>query len=151
TPDLRTALAERLQLKVSEEEQEAARTLITEMGGVDDGMTRAAAQQVALHFLLKNSATIRPGALSAGQGVNSLAGVSAILRPWTWEDKARTPTSANPRWDVENEYHVQNLLWTVMAPVFPDVDDEEWMKPWGHHKPRADFAVPSLELIVEAK
>jgi hypothetical protein len=151
TPDLRTALAERLGLKVSEEEQEAAWALITEMGGVDDGMTRAAAQQVALIFLLKNSATIRPSAITVEQVVNLLAGVSASLRHWTWEDKARTPNSAIARWDVENEYHVQNLLWTVMAPVFPDIDDEEWLKSLGHHKPRADFAIPSLDLIVEAK
>jgi hypothetical protein len=150
-PDLRTALAERLGLKVSEGEQEAAWTLIAEMRGVDDGMTRAAAQQVALHFLLKNSATIRPGAITVEQVVDFLAGVSAGLRHWTWEDKARTPNSATARWDVENEYHVQNLLWTVMAPVFPDLDDEEWLKSLGHHKPRADFAVRSLALIVEAK
>ncbi len=114
-------------------------------------MTRAAAQQVALHFLLKNSATIRPGALTVEQIVKLLAGVSAGLRHWTWENKARTPNSAMARWDVENEYHVQNLLWAIMAPVFPDLGDEEWVKSLGHHKPRADFVVPSLDLIVEAK
>lgn len=151
TPDLRTALAERLGLEVSEEDQEATWTLIAEMRDIDDGMTRAAAQQVALHFLLKNSATIRPGAITVEQVVNLLGRVSAGLRHWTWEDKARTPNSAIARWDVENEYHVQSLLWAVMAPVFPDLDDEEWLKSLGHHKPRADFAVPSLDLIVEAK
>lgn len=150
-PDLRTALAERLGLQVSEEDRDAAWTLIAELRGLDDGMTRAAAQQVALHFLLKNSATIRPGAITVEQVVNLLAGVSAGLRHWTWEDKARTPNSAIARWDVENEYHVQNLLWAVMAPVLSDLDDEEWLKSLGHHKPRADFAVPSLDLIVEAK
>lgn len=151
TPDLRTALAERLDLPVSEEDQEAAWTLIAELRGFDDGMTRAAAQQVALHFLVKNSARIRPGAITVEQVVNLLGGVPAGLRHWTWEDKARTPNSAIARWEVENEYHVQNLLWAVMAPVFPDLDDEEWLKSLGHHKPRADFAVPSLDLIVEAK
>lgn len=151
TPDLRAALAERLDLEVSEEDQEAAWALIAEMPGFEDGMTRAAAQQVALHFLLKNSATIRPNAFTVEQVVNLLTGVSAGLRHWTWEDRARTPNSAIARWDVENEYHVQNLLWALMAPVFPDLDDEEWLKSLGHHKPRADFAVPSLHLIVEAK
>lgn len=151
TPDLRAALAERLDMQVSEEVQETAWALIAEMRGFEDGMTRAAAQQVALHFLLKNSATIRPSAFTVEQVVNLLTGVSAGLRHWTWEDRARTPNSAIARWDVENEYHVQNLLWALMAPVFPDLDDEEWLKSLGHHKPRADFAVPSLHLIVEAK
>jgi hypothetical protein len=151
TPDLRTALAERLSLQVSKEDQEAAWRLIADMRGVDDGMTRAAAQQVALHFLLKNSASIQPGAITIEQVIDMLGGMSAGLRHWTWEDKARTPNSGIARWDVENEYHVQNLLWAVMAPVFPDLDDEEWLKSLGHHKPRADFAVPSLDLIVEAK
>lgn len=151
TPDLRTALAERLGFKVSDEDREAAWTLITEMRFRSDGMTRAASQQVALHFLLKNSATIRPGAITLEQVVDLLRGISAGLRHWTWEEKPRTPNSAVARWDVENEYHVQNLLWAVMASVFPDLDDEEWLKSLGHHKPRADFAIPSLDLIVEAK
>jgi hypothetical protein len=151
TPDLRAALAERLDLQISEADQEAAWALIAEMRGIEDGMTRAATQQVALHFLLKNSATIRPSAFTVEQVVKLLTGVSAGLRHWTWEEKARTPNSAIARWDVENEYHVQNLLWAVMAPVFPNLDDEEWLKSLGHHKPRADFAVPSLHLIVEAK
>lgn len=151
TADLRTALAERLGAPVSEEDKEAAWTLIAERRGKNDGMTRAATQQIALHFLLKNSTSIRPGAITVEQVINLLEGLSAGLRHWTWEDKPRTPKSAIARWEIENEYHVQNLLWAVLAPVFTDIDDEEWLKSLGHHKPRADFAVPSLDLIVEAK
>ena len=46
------------------------------------------------------------------------------LKRWTHETEPRTRKSAVARWDIENEYHVQNLLWAILAPVFPDVDDE---------------------------
>ena len=26
------------------------------------------------------------------------------------------------RWDVDNEYHVQDMLWVILAPVLPDFD-----------------------------
>lgn len=43
------------------------------------------------------------------------------------------------------------MLWVVMAPVFPDLDDEEWLKSLGQHHPRADLAIPSLRVIIEVK
>jgi hypothetical protein len=43
------------------------------------------------------------------------------------------------------------MLWAVMAPVFPDLDDEEWLKSLGQHHPRADLAIPSLRVIIEVK
>jgi hypothetical protein len=58
---------------------------------------------------------------------------------WTFELEKRTVNSAVARWDVENEYHVQNLLWAVLAPLFPDIDDEENLPSIGHKKPRADW------------
>jgi hypothetical protein len=73
------------------------------------------------------------------------------LKRWTYETEPRTPKSAVARWDIENEYHVQNLLWTILAPVFPDVDDEENLPSIGHARPRADLAVPSLRTLIEVK
>ena len=55
------------------------------------------------------------------------------------------------RWDIENEYHLQSLLWAVFAPIFDDLDDEEYLKSIGQLKPRCDLAIPSLTLIIEAK
>ncbi len=43
------------------------------------------------------------------------------------------------------------MLWVILAPLFPDLDDEEWLKSLGHHHPRADLTIPSLELIIEVK
>jgi hypothetical protein len=52
---------------------------------------------------------------------------------------------------IDNEYHVQNMLWVILAPIFPDLDDEEWLKSLGQHHPRADLAIPSLRVIIEVK
>jgi hypothetical protein len=83
--------------------------------------------------------------------ITLLRNVSRGFKRWTFEEKPRTPKSAIARWDVENEYHVQNLLWAILAPVFPDVDDEEHLPSIGHAHPRTDLAVPSLRTLIEVK
>ena len=83
--------------------------------------------------------------------VTLLQNVSRGMKRWTFEHEKRTANSAIARWGVENEYHVQNLLWTVLAPVFPDLEDEENLPSIGQKKPRADLGVPSLRTLIEVK
>lgn len=73
------------------------------------------------------------------------------LRRWTWEDKAKTKTSTIERWNVQHEYHVQNMLYYLLAPIFPDLEDEFYLNPIGPKNPRADLGIPSLQLIIEVK
>ena len=73
------------------------------------------------------------------------------LRRWTWEEQKKTPNSTAQKWAVENEYHFQNLLSAVLAPVFADLRDEEWLASVGQKKPRADLVIPSLHLVIEVK
>lgn len=73
------------------------------------------------------------------------------LRRWTWDEEKKTPSSSAQKWAIENEYHFQNLLWAVLAPVFPDLRDEEWLASVGQKKPRADLVIPSLYLVIEVK
>jgi hypothetical protein len=77
--------------------------------------------------------------------------VPSGLRRWTWEAQKKTPTSTAQKWAVENEYHFQNLLCALLAPVFPDLRDEEWLASVGQKKPRADLVLPSLHLVIEVK
>ena len=78
--------------------------------------------------------------------------VPAAFKNWTWEHKPRTKTSPEARqWHIDNEYHVQNMLWLLLAPIFPDLDDEEHTPKIGAVQPRADICIPSLRVIVEAK
>jgi hypothetical protein len=80
-----------------------------------------------------------------------LRNVKRSLRDWTWERKPRTKTSQARQWHVDHEYHVQNMLWVVLAPLFSDIESEGYSAKVGFTQPRADLVIPSLKLIIEAK
>lgn len=149
--DLRVALAARGVFAAEQTVRQEAWGIIAGLTGSDDGMTRAAAQAAALGFLVRESSTLRTGTNSTSDVANVLSGLERSMRRWVWESKSRTPKSAVARWVIDNEYHVQDMLWSVLAPIFPDLDDEEWLKSLGHHHPRADLAIPSLRVIIEVK
>ena len=77
--------------------------------------------------------------------------VPAGLRRWTWETKPRTQGGQSRQWYIENEYHVQNLLYFLLATVFRDIREEEYTRSVGQKKPRVDLEIPSLKLIIEIK
>jgi len=70
---------------------------------------------------------------------------------WTWEERPRTKSGIARQWHIDNEYHVQNFLWLVLAPLFPDLKAEDYTPQVGQTQPRADLGIPSLRLIVEVK
>lgn len=90
-----------------------------------------------------------------GAGVSELIevleGVAASMSHWTFETRQRVKNVEPEQWRMLHEYHVQNLLWTVLRPIFPDLEDEESLKKLGHTTPRADLGIPSLGTIVEVK
>jgi len=81
--------------------------------------------------------------------------VSAILsnfqdamRRWRWDtDKAKLPI----RWPIRNEREVQDILWIMLKPVFPELVDEDTLPKLGHSSYKADFGIPSLGLLIEVK
>ncbi len=77
--------------------------------------------------------------------------VPAGLRRWTWEGKSRTQGGQPRQWCIENEYHVQNLLYFLLAAVFADIREEEYTRSVGQKKPRVDLEIPSLKLVIEIK
>jgi hypothetical protein len=95
--------------------------------------------------------SIRTEAMTVDDVVVLLRNITRSLRDWTWEEKARTKTSLARQWHVDHEYHVQNLLWAVLAPLFPDIESEGYSSKIGFTQPRADVTIPSLRLIIEAK
>jgi hypothetical protein len=149
--DLRVALAAKSLMSATTAARTTAADIIFELHGSTDGMTRAAVQLAALTYLLRDASTLRLGTASIEEVARLLEGVSRSMRRWSWENVPRTPRSPLARWEIANEYHVQDMLWAILAPVFSDLDDEEWLKSLGHHHPRADLAIPSLELIIEVK
>jgi hypothetical protein len=149
--DLIVALSAKGLATVSEATRANAWTIISSLIGESDGMSRAATQMAAMTTLLRDASTLRPGTTSIADVARLLAGVARSMRRWAWDEKPLTKNSVAAHWEIDNEYHVQDMLWAILAPVFPDLDDEEWLKSLGQHHPRADLAIPSLELIIEVK
>lgn len=101
--------------------------------------------------LFKIINSIDLGQSSINDVIRILEGIPHGLRRWTWETEPRTKKSNIAKWEIENEYHVQSLLWFLLAPIFPDIEDEKHMESIGIKNPRADLCIPSLKLIIEVK
>lgn len=90
-----------------------------------------------------------------GWGLDDLLGflehIPVGLKRWTWEDTCRTRGAEPVKWPVENEYHVQNLLYVLLGPIFNDIADEVNLQPVGQKNPRIDLYLPSLHTIIEVK
>lgn len=95
--------------------------------------------------------SIRTDVMMVDDVLALLRNVTRSLRDWPWEQKPRTKKGKARQWHIDNEYHVQDLLWVVLAPLFSDLESEGYAKKLGFVQPRADLTIPSLKLIVEAK
>ena len=83
--------------------------------------------------------------------ISILESLAKSMSHWTYETSVRVKSVTPQQWEVDHEYHVQNLLWTVLRPVFSDLVDEQSLPKVGHKTPRYDLGVPSLGTIVEVK
>ncbi|HQU79948.1 MAG TPA: hypothetical protein PLU47_10820 [Azonexus sp.] len=118
---------------------------------VYDDPEQATLDLAAFRFLAQGASQVDLRAPSLEDVGLLLRRLPSGLRRWTWEDQKKTPNSTAQKWAVENEYHFQNLLCAVLAPVLPDLRDEEWLASVGQKKPRADLVIPSLQLVIEVK
>ncbi len=96
-------------------------------------------------------AVVPPKGWSLDDLLGFLEHIPVGLKRWTWEDAGRTRGAEPVKWRVENEYHVQNLLYVLLAPVFNDIADEVNLQPVGQKNPRIDLYLPSLHTIIEVK
>jgi hypothetical protein len=116
------------------------------------GVPRAVIRLAALDWIRRDRPTCDLRTVTIADICQLLRRIPSGLKKWTWEEKPRTKTSpATRQWHVDNEYHVQNILWLLLAPLFPDLIDEDATPKVGPVQPRADIGIPSLRLIVEAK
>src|SRR5260370_5510094 len=114
---------------------------------------QAALRLAALDWVGRSAPIITPNRVTVSQVAEMLRHVPFALRRWTWEHKPRTARrdAQARKWHIDNEYHVQNLLWALLAPIFPDLKDEEYASGIGPLHPRTDICIPSLSLIIEVK
>ena len=137
--------------EAAEQEEEKALKLMLLQGTSQISYERAAMRLAALEYVVRSAPAVVPGRITAQDLVRLLERVPAGLRKWTWETQPRTPSGTARQWHIDNEYHVQNLLWLLLAPIFPDLDDEQYLAKIGQKNPRADLYIPSVKLIVEVK
>lgn len=130
--------------------EEALRMTLVE-GAFELPYERAAIRLACLKYISRSAPIVVPGRIDRDGLVRLLDRVPAGLRKWTWESASRTGRSPARRWEVDHEYHVQNMLCALLAPIFPDLDDEQFFTKIGQKSPRADFYIPSLKLVVEVK
>ncbi|MSM38690.1 MAG: hypothetical protein GJT30_03580 [Geobacter sp.] len=77
-----------------------------------------------------------------------LQNFEASMKRWRWDgDELQKPI----RWQVTQEREVQDILWLILRSYFLDVVDEDALPKLGHSTYKADFGIPSLKLIIEAK
>jgi hypothetical protein len=150
-PDLAAALCGRAQLPIDAVSERAALDAVLALTFQTAGPERAATQRVALRWLFRATPTALPGRASVSDVIAVLKGIERSLRRWRWEAKSSTRNAPVVQWAVNNEYHVQDLLWIVLAPLFPDLEDEENLPSLGQKHPRYDLGIPSLRLLIEAK
>ena len=149
--DLAVALAAKGFIEPTTEDLQAGWTLSSSLMQHKCGPERDAVRLAAFDYVLARLKQIPISAMTRENLVQLLQSISRSMRLWTFESKPRTSKSEIARWNIENEYHVQNLLWTILAPVFSDLEDEENLPSIGHKNPRADLCVPSLRTIIEVK
>ncbi len=124
---------------------------ISHYATVEKAVPEAALLLEALNELTAHNLPARLGSLDPRDVFHVLEGVQRSFRRWSWESEPRTRRSETARWDISNEYHVQNFLWAVLAPLFPDLTDEETLPPVGQLNPRVDLSLPSLKTVIEVK
>lgn len=153
--DVRLALWSKGVLKYDsfDQEQDQVETLLLMKRGLgnDIGSSRAALRLTAFESIQVTSPAINVFKPTVEDVSRILNRVPAAFRRWTWEDKARTRGGEARKWHIDNEYHVQNFLYFLLLPVFPDLKDEDYTPSIGQMHPRADLLIPSLSLIVEVK
>lgn len=136
---------------VAEDQECAALKLIINSGLTDVSFEHACIRLAAIEQIMRSAPIVVPGRMSASDLLHLLERFPASLRNWTWEMKPRTSSTPIRQWHVNHEYHVQNMLWFLLAPIFPDLDDEQYLTKIAHKSPRADLYIPSMKIIIEAK
>ncbi len=150
-PEVRIVFAGVAGLSTPEEVFQAAWSRMLQTQAEEGREIEATLLLRAFDHTVRHSLPARSGRLEALDVLRVLEGVHRSLRRWTWEQQPRTRTSTAERWNVQSEYHVQNLLWAILAPMFHDLNDEETLPPVGQKNPRIDLSIPSLGTIVEVK
>lgn len=136
---------------VLEEDRQSAWSEIARLDSGDDEIARLCAKRAVFDCAASALAAMPVHGATVAELIKLLEGVGRSMSRWTYEVKQRVRSREQRKWHIDHEYHVQSLLWAVLAPIFPDLIDEEHLPSIGHKTPRYDLGIPSLRTIVEVK
>lgn len=119
---------------------------------ITDGF-EAGLRLAAVDWAVQRAMDFDINALTVADVATVLHRVPTVFQRWTWEEKARTARAGGEarRWHIENEYHFQSLLYAILKPLIPALEEEQYLPPTGTYQPRADLCIPGLQLLVEVK
>lgn len=125
---------------------------LSEASKVTDGF-EAGLRLSAIDWAVQRAMDFDIAALTVTDVATVLHRVPTVFQRWTWEEKPRTARrGAEPRrWHIDNEYHFQSLLYAVLKPLIPALEEEQYLASTGTYQPRADLCIPGLQLVVEVK
>lgn len=125
---------------------------LNDASNVTDGF-EAGLRLAAIDWAVQRAMDFDIAALTLTDVAAVLHRVPTVFQRWTWEDKPRTARQgAQPRrWHIENEYHFQSMLYAVLKPLIPALEEEQYLPPTGTYQPRADLCILALELVIEVK
>lgn len=131
---------------------EILKAALNEASNVTDGF-EAGLRLAAIDWAVQRAMDFDIAALTVTDVATVLHRVPTAFQRWTWEDKPRTSKAgAEPRrWHIENEYHFQSMLYAVLKPLIPALEEEQYLPPTGTYQPRADLCILGLQLVVEVK
>ncbi len=131
---------------------EILKAALKEASNVTDGF-EAGLRLAAIDWAVQRAMDFDIAALTVADVATVLHRVPTAFQRWTWEDKPRTSKAgAEPRrWHIENEYHFQSMLYAVLKPLIPALEEEQYLPPTGTYQPRADLCILGLQLVVEVK
>ena len=136
--------------------------LVSDLGGIirqivsrtaDAAPVEAALMQAALSWASERALTVNFSAVAIGDVIRVLESVGSVFSRWVWEDKPRTKRRGGMarRWYIEHEYHFQSLLFTVLKPLVPQLEEEQYLASTGQVQPRADLCILPLKVLIEVK
>lgn len=131
---------------------EILKAALNEASNVTDGF-EAGLRLAAIDWAVRRAMDFDIAALTVADVATVLHRVPTAFQRWTWEDKPRTSKAGAEarRWHIENEYHFQSMLYAVLKPLIPALEEEQYLPPTGTYQPRADLCILGLELVVEVK
>lgn len=125
---------------------------LNDVSNVTDGF-EAGLRLAAIDWAVQRAMDFDLAALTLTDVAAVLHRVPTAFQRWTWEEKPRTAKQGAQarRWHIENEYHFQSMLYAVLKPLIPALEEEQYLPPTGTYQPRADLCILGLELVIEVK